>query len=125
MIIDLEDLEFINDTIKELIERKHISSRTNTYIFEKQHLEWARGIAEHYQDFYLRNNQTWKGGKTDFENTKAGMYLKQDHPKEYKKIVDGKAFIISSWGALFLLACCSPWHTYRNRLAVPNKNFHS
>ena len=31
---------------------------------------------------------------------------------------------ISSWGALFLLACCSPWHTYRNRLAVLNKNFH-
>jgi hypothetical protein len=99
-LLFLEDLEFINDTIKELIERKHISSRTNTYIFEKQHLEWARGIAEHYQDFYLRNNQTWKGGKTDFENTQAGMYLKQDHPKEYKKIIDGKAFIISSWGAL-------------------------
>ncbi len=99
-LLFLEDLEFINDTIRELIERKHISSRTNTYIFEKQHLEWARSIAEHYQDFYVRNNQTWKGGATDLENTQAGIYLRDEHPKEYKKIVDGKAFIISSWGAL-------------------------
>ena len=99
-LLFLEDLEFINDTIRELIERKHISSRTNTYIFEKQHLEWARSIAEHYQDFYIRNNQTWEGGASDLENTQAGIYLRDEHKKEYNKILAGEAFIISSWGAL-------------------------
>jgi len=99
-LLFLEDLEFINNTIKELIARKHISARTNTYIFEKQHLEWARGIAEGYQDFYLRNNQSWENGGSDLENTEAGLYLRDEHEKEYNKILAGEAFILSSWGAL-------------------------
>lgn len=101
-LLYLENLEFINDTIKELVGRGRIAKSVKTVQFTDSDLEIARKIAKKYQDSFVRRKKYYKNGATDVENTLGGRHLKNKFPSEYAKVMDGEAFIVSSFDQLRL-----------------------
>tara|TARA_E500000331_G_scaffold115125_1_gene112194 strand:+ start:317 stop:1741 length:1425 start_codon:yes stop_codon:yes gene_type:complete len=98
-IIFLYDLEFINDTITEMLKRRHLR-KDLTVKFTAEDLREARSKAKEYQDFYLKNNKHFKEGPAHIENTMAGTHLKRSDPKAYNDILAGVAFLVSSFSAI-------------------------
>ena len=56
-LLYLENLEFINDTIKELVGRGRIAKSVKTVQFTDSDLEIARKIAKKYQDSFVRRKK--------------------------------------------------------------------
>ena len=99
-LLFLEDLEFINDTIRELVERKRIPGTVKTLAFTQKDLQEARTIAKRYQDSFAKRKKRIEKGAVGVENTLGGMHLKNKFPSHYKKVLDGEAFLVSSFDQL-------------------------
>jgi len=101
-LLYLEDLEFINDIIRILVEKKRIPKSIKVIEFTKKDLETARTIAKKYQDSYIKRKKRYPTGANNIENTVGGQHLKSKFPTEYKKVVAGEAFMVSSFDQLRL-----------------------
>lgn len=99
-LLFLEDLEFINDTIRELVERERIPGTVKTLAFTQKDLQEARTIAKKYQDSFAKRKKRIEKGAVGIENTLGGMHLKNKFPSHYKKVLDGEAFLVSSFDQL-------------------------
>ena len=98
-ILFLDNLNFINDTIKELTERKHIKNISLVQLDENK-LTRARKIAETYQDTYIQENLLYPDGAQDIEQTPAGKHLKNNSPVLYKKVLAKEAFVVRSFAVM-------------------------
>mgnify|MGYP001180001039 FL=1 len=98
-ILFLDNLNFINDTIKELTERKHIKNVSLVQI-SADDLTKARQIAKTYQDTYIAENLLYPDGGKDIEQTPAGKHLKKNSPHLYKKILANEAFVVRSFSVM-------------------------
>jgi hypothetical protein len=101
-LLYLENLDFINDTIKKLTEKGRLDTEVNTVKFTSSDLDTAREIAEKYQNSYIRRNKANERGATDIENTLGGRYLRNKFPAEYKRLLNGEVFMLSSFSQLRL-----------------------
>lgn len=96
-VLFLDDLKFINDTIKELIDRGHITKDVKNVSLSKKNLTRAREIAKPFQDSYIKRKKRYKGGANNIENTMGGIHLKNKFPDVFKKVLEGEAFVLSSF----------------------------
>lgn len=101
-LLFLENLDFINDTIKELVSRDRIPKSVKTVEFTKTDLETARTIANKYQKSYIKRHSKFKTGASDIENTMGGRHLKNKFPQEFAKVLRGEAFMMSSFDQIRL-----------------------
>lgn len=101
-LLYLENLEFINDIIRILVEKGRIPKSIKVLEFTEKDLETARTIAKKYQNSYVKRKKYYQTGANDIENTIGGRHLKAKFPAEYKKVVAGKAFMVSSFDQLRL-----------------------
>ena len=91
----LEDLDFINNTIKELVSRGRLAKSFRLIELTDADLQNARNIAETYQNDFIKRNKDFNGGAQNIENTLAGMYLKKKFPRRLQKGISKKSFSIS------------------------------
>ena len=98
-ILFLDNLNFINDTIKELTERKHIKN-IGLVQLDNDKLTRARKIAETYQNTYIQENLLYPDGAQDIEQTPAGKHLKNNSPALYKKVLAKEAFVVRSFAVM-------------------------
>ena len=96
-LLFLEDLDFINKTIKELVSRGRLAKSFRQVELTDADLKTAQNIAETYQNDFIKRNKDFNGGAQNIENTLAGMYLKKKFPKDYKKVLAKKAFLFHSF----------------------------
>lgn len=97
-LLYLEDLDFINETISELVERGRISKDVKLVTLGKKELDRARAIAKRYQESYIKRNKRYPGGANDIENTMGGIHVKDKFKSTvWPKIKKGEAFILSSF----------------------------
>jgi len=97
-LLYLEDLDFINETISELIERGRISKDVSLVKIGAQELSKARSIAKKYQDSYIKRNKRYPTGAHDIENTMGGIHVKNKFGSTvWPKVKKGEAFIFSSF----------------------------
>jgi len=89
-VLFLEDLNFINDTIKELKTRGHLPQSVQEARITQGKIKAARALAQPYQDKYISKNIRYKGGAKNIENTMGGIHLKRKFPHIYKQIVNSK-----------------------------------
>ena len=98
-VIFLEDLQFVEDTVRKVIEKGYVPKSVKVIKLPKV-LDAARSIARNYQTDYIVNNLRYKSGPKDIENTLGGMYLKNKYPNVFKQIKEGTAFLVGSWKEL-------------------------
>ena len=98
-ILVLENLNFINDTIEELVARKHLKNITTVTLGADQ-LKEARDIARVHQDTYIQQNKLYEQGANNIENTPAGRFLQINKPKLYKKVLSGEMYIVRSFAVM-------------------------
>ena len=96
-VLFLDNLKFINDTIKELIDRGHITKDVKNVSLSQKNLKRAREIAKPFQDSYIRRKKRYPGGANNIENTMGGIHLKNKFPDVFKKVLKGEAFVLSSF----------------------------
>ena len=101
-LLYLENLDFINETIKKLTERGRLKTEVNTVEFTNSDLKTAREIAQKYQKSYIRRNKINEKGADNIENTLGGRHLRNKFPAEYKKLLAGEVFMVSSFSQLRL-----------------------
>ena len=99
-VLFLENLRFINDTITELANRGHLDEELKLLEFRSGDLKNARIIAKKYQDSYIKRHKRYPTGASNIENTMGGMHLRKKFPSEYKKVLEGSAFICSSFAQI-------------------------
>jgi len=109
-LLMLEDLEFINDTIRKITaglstmgDEKRYLRKDLTVNFTRKDLQKAKELAEPYQYKFITKNRRYETGPFVVENTMAGQYLKQNFKHLYQKILDGNAFLVSSFADLSAL----------------------
>lgn len=95
-ILVLENLKFINDTIKELVERNHIENVSFIELTD-ENLRQARDIAKPHQAKYIKENKIYTEGADNIENTPAGRFLQLNKPHLYNKVLSGEMYIVRSF----------------------------
>ena len=99
-VLFLENLNFINDTIKELTTRGHLDVDISLIEFDASDLEKARRVADKYQASYIKRNLRYPKGAKNLENTMGGKHLQKKFPMDYKKVKNRQAFICSSFAQI-------------------------
>ena len=99
-VLFLENLNFINDTIKELGSRGHLDEEINLLKFTAADLQKARDVGAKFQTGYVRRNKRYPQGASNIENTMGGQHLNKKFPADFKKVKAGKAFICSSFAQI-------------------------
>lgn len=100
-VLFLEDLSFVNESIKELNKRHgERLGKLNTIRPTKSMLTYARSQAKVLQDKFISNNYFHTKGSQTIENTLAGRTIKERDPRTFKLILEGKAFVVPSFGSL-------------------------
>ena len=99
-VLFLENLNFINDTIKELTEREHLDEDIALLEFSAEDLTKARKVAERYQEGYIKRHKRYPTGASDIENTMGGKHLSDKFPSDFNKVKSGIAFICSSFAQI-------------------------
>lgn len=99
-LLILDDLDFINKTVLKLIERGRITKDVKVATLDDAALKKARTITEKYQDSYIKRHKKVEKGADDIENTLGGQRLRRNFPQNWKKVVAGEAFILSSFDQL-------------------------
>lgn len=99
-VLFLENLDFINDTIKELTERKHLDEDIALLEFSTEDLKKARKVAERYQEGYIKRHKRYPTGASNIENTMGGRHMKDKFSSDFDKVKRGTAFICSSFAQI-------------------------
>jgi hypothetical protein len=99
-VLFLENLDFINDTIKELTKREHLDEDIALLEFSAEDLTKARKVAERYQEGYIKRHKRYPTGASDIENTMGGKHLSDKFPSDFNKVKSGIAFICSSFAQI-------------------------
>jgi hypothetical protein len=99
-VLFLENLDFINDTIKELTEREHLDEDIALLEFSPEDLSKARKIAKVYQDGYIKRHKRYPNGASNIENTMGGRHLRDKFSSDFAKVENGTAFICSSFAQI-------------------------
>ena len=99
-VLFLENLDFINDTIKELTEREHLDEDIALLEFSPEDLSKARKIAKVYQDGYIKRHKRYPSGASNIENTMGGRHLRDKFSSDFAKVENGTAFICSSFAQI-------------------------
>ena len=88
-VLFLEDLSFVNDSIKELNKRHgERLGKLNTIRPTKSMLTYARSQAKVLQDKFISNNYFHTKGPQTIENTLAGRTIKERDPRTFKLILE-------------------------------------
>ena len=96
-LLFLENLDFINLTIKELVKRGRLAKSFRITELTDGDLQEARKIASTYQNDFIKKNKNFKEGGNNIENTAGGMFLKNKFPEHYKKVLANEAFMFHSF----------------------------
>lgn len=96
-VLFLQDLKFINETIKILKEKGHIPESVREADIGKKNLKAARELAKPFQTKYIEKNIRYKGGAKNIENTMGGIHLKRKFPHIYKQVKAGTAFMFRNF----------------------------
>ena len=99
-VLFLENLDFINNTIKELTKREHLDEDIALLEFSSEDLTKAREIAARYQEGYIKRNKRYPTGASNIENTMGGKHLRDKFPSDFDKVERGTAFICSSFAQI-------------------------
>lgn len=101
-LLFLENLNFINDVIRELVERGRIRKDFAQIQFTKEDLKKAQEIAQQYQDKYEIAAKEFVNGATNLENTRGGRTLQERFPHYYTKASQkyGGIYVLSSFDAI-------------------------
>ena len=99
-LLFLNNLEFINETITKLIDKGYINQDVKKVRLTKANLQTARDIAKPFQDSYIKRKKMREKGANDIENTAGGMHIKRKFPSVYQQVLDGEAFILSSFAQI-------------------------
>ena len=106
-VLYLDDLEFINNTIRKITRglstmgtKKDYLRKDLTVTFTSKDLKKAKDIVRPFQDKFIKANKIYKEGGALLENTMAGQYLKVNQRKVYNKILAEEAFMVQSFSVL-------------------------
>jgi len=91
-ILQLHDLNFINETLDQFIERGKGSKQIKNVKITKSDIDKARNIAKRYQSNFV-SSRKYK----DVTQTLEFAHIQEVLPNVAKDIVEGKSFIISSF----------------------------
>jgi len=98
-VLFLENLDFINKTIGQLLSRGHVK-RVKEVTDINDNLQAARDIAKEYHKDYLKVGKKYKTGATDLQNTPAGRLLERKYPKVYAQVLAGEAFLFKNYNGI-------------------------
>ncbi len=96
-LLFLNNLDFINDTIEELIKRGRLAKSFRVPKLENSDLTKAKEIASTYQANFIKKNKVYEQGGNDIENTSGGMFLKLKFPEHYESVLNNEAFMFHSF----------------------------
>lgn len=99
-VIRLENLDFINDTIKELIAGGKERKSVTTVDFTAEDLQKARDLATPFQDRFIQSRQSEILTVNRIEDTLEYQRLLEVRPEVAKSISEGTSFFVVSFGVL-------------------------
>lgn len=91
-ILQLENLDFINETLESFIDRGKGSKAIKKVTVTKEDVKWAQGIAKSYQARFVQ-----KRGFTKVTDTYEYAHISEVLPKVARDIKNGTSFIITSF----------------------------
>lgn len=99
-VIRLNNLDFINDTINELIAGGKERKQLKTVDFSSEDVKKAQELAKPYQDRFIKSRQNSIVTIENIEDTSEFLRLAEVKPNIAQEIENGTAFIVISFGVL-------------------------